>query len=98
LLDKQGRLRLIASPDGAHDSVKITADAKLYAGLFEAGQSASLKIEPTRKAYVHLVKGQLQVNQQLLHAGDALLLADEESIEIDQANDAEVLVFDLAAN
>jgi len=88
LLDKQGRLRLIASPDGAHDSVKITADAKLYAGLFEAGQSASLKIEPTRKAYVHLVKGQLQVNQQLLHAGDALLLADEESIEIDQANDA----------
>ena len=98
LLDKQGRLRLIASPDGAHDSVKITADAKLYAGLFEAGQSASLKIEPTRKAYIHLVKGQLQVNQQLLHAGDALLLADEESIEIDQANDAEVLVFDLAAN
>ena len=98
LLDKQGRLRLIASPDGAHDSVKITADAKLYAGLFETGQSASLKIEPTRKAYIHLVKGQLQVNQQLLHAGDALLLADEESIEIDQANDAEVLVFDLAAN
>jgi redox-sensitive bicupin YhaK (pirin superfamily) len=98
LIYKQGRLRLIASPDGAHDSVKITADAKLYAGLFETGQSASLKIEPTRKAYIHLVKGQLQVNQQLLHAGDALLLADEESIEIDQANDAEVLVFDLAAN
>jgi redox-sensitive bicupin YhaK (pirin superfamily) len=97
-LDKQGRLRLIASPDGAHDSVKITADAKLYAGLFEAGQSASLQIEPTRKAYVHLIKGQLQVNHQLLQAGDALLLADEESIEIDQANDAEVLVFDLAAS
>jgi redox-sensitive bicupin YhaK (pirin superfamily) len=37
--EKQGRLCLIASPDGASGSVSLHADARLYAGLFDAGQS-----------------------------------------------------------
>lgn len=95
--EKRGVLRLIASPDGAHDSVTINADASLYAGLFEAGQSAQLALDPQRKAYVHLVRGALEVNGRRLGAGDALALEHEESITLASGNAAEVLVFDLAA-
>ena len=97
LSDKQGKLRLVASPDGADGSVKIFADAKVYAGLFDALQSAKLKLDPKRKAYVHLIQGSLVINGQNLSGGDALLIQDESHLEIANGKSAEVLVFDLSA-
>ncbi|MBS1227752.1 MAG: pirin protein [Proteobacteria bacterium] len=94
--DKRGALRLVASPDGAHDSVSINADAAVYAGLFDGGERAELRLDPARKAYVHLVRGALEVNGQPLEAGDALLLEGEDQVTLAQGRDAEVLVFDLA--
>ena len=95
-IEKRGRLRLIASPDGAGGSVTIHADAALYAGLFTGGESATLPLDPARKAYVHLVRGSLAVNGHVLHAGDAGLLADEDRLVLGSGDNAEVLVFDLA--
>jgi len=95
-LDKRGRLRLIASPDGAAGSLTIHADAAIHAGLFDGAESASLPLDPARKAYVHLVRGRLAVNGHLLRAGDGALVADEEHLELGDGVDAEVLVFDLA--
>jgi len=95
--EKRGQLRLVASPDGARGSVLINADAALYAGLFDGAESATVAIDPQRKAYVHLVRGEASVNGVELHAGDAALIEAESSIAIDHGRDAEVLVFDLAA-
>ncbi|MBU3576024.1 pirin family protein [Polynucleobacter sp. UK-Mo-2m-Kol15] len=95
-IDKQGQLCLIASTDGAGNAVKIHADAKVYAGLFDGPQSQTLTLDPRRKAYVHLVKGQLHVNGILLSAGDALLIENESSLLISAGKDSEVLVFDLS--
>ena len=92
---KRGALALIASPTPTGDAVKIYADAYLYAGLFDGDESASLDINPKHKAYVHLIRGQLQVNGQQLKAGDALLLDNEHRIDLSGGLDAEVLVFNL---
>ena len=94
--EKRGTLRLVASPDGAHGSVLIHADAKLYAGLFDGDESATLVLDAQRKTYVHLIGGQLQVNGQVLHAGDAMALQAEGSLQLSGGKAAEVLVFDLA--
>ncbi len=94
--DKRGRLRKVASRDGDQGSVRIHADATMYAGLFDAGESAELALDPGRKAYVHVVRGQLQVNGQTLAGGDAAVMAQETLIRLEQGQDAEVLVFDLA--
>ena len=96
-LEKRGRLRLIAAHQPDAGAVAIHADACVYAGLFDGAESATLAIDPARKAYVHLVRGALQVNGLPLAAGDAALLADEAAIELAHGQDAEVLVFDLAA-
>jgi len=93
---KRGVLRLVASKDGAEGSVRIHADAALYAGLFDAGESAELAFDAMRKAYVQLVRGRLTVNGQTLHAGDALRLQGESRLTFDDGVDAEVLVFDLS--
>ena len=93
---KRGRLQLLASAAGEGDAVKISADAALYAGLLDADESASLSLNPARKAYVHLVRGSLHVNGVLLQTGDAALIQGERSLALTQGQDAEVLVFDLA--
>ena len=95
--EKRGRLRLIASPDGADGSVTIHADAELYAGLFDGDEAATLPLNPARKAYVHVTRGTLAVNGQNLREGDAALLADESRLTLSDGRDAEVLVFDLAS-
>jgi quercetin 2,3-dioxygenase len=95
--EKRGALRLVASNDGAQGSVTIHADAKMYAGLFDGTETATLALSPTRKTYVHLVRGSLSINGQALHSGDAAKLQGETQLTLSAALDAEVLVFDLAA-
>ena len=96
LSDKQGKLCLVASPDGAGNAVKIHADARMYAGLFDGSQSCKLELDPLRKAYVHLVKGSLHVNGKRLSGGDALLIENESQLLITDGKDAEVIIFDLS--
>ena len=95
--DKRGRLRLVASNDGAEGSVTVHADAKIYAGLLDGRETATLALNSARKTYVHLVRGSLQLNHHPLVAGDAALLVLESELNLGHCVDAEVLVFDLAA-
>ena len=95
--EKRGKLRLVASNDGAQGSVTIHADAKIYAGLLDGQEKTALTLNPARKTYLHLVRGNLQVNGLALVAGDAALLLSEDQLQLTQGVNAEVLVFDLAA-
>jgi hypothetical protein len=95
--DKRGALRLVASPDGAQGSVTIHADARVYAGLLDGNEMADMALNPQRKTYVHLVRGELRANGQPLKAGDALMLEAESRLLLADGKNAEVLVFDLAA-
>lgn len=94
--DKRGRLRLVVSPDGADGSVTWHADARLWAGLFDGAESFEGALDANRKAYVHLVRGKLQVNGEKLQGGDALALGGESTLRLEAGEGAEVLVFDLA--
>ena len=93
--EKQGQLRLVASPDGAEGSVRIHADARLYAGLFDGAEKATIALDPQRPVYVHLVRGELSVNGTRLAAGDAAKLQGEAQLTVAEGKDAEVLVFEL---
>jgi len=95
--EKRGKLRLVASPDGAEGSVTMNADARLFAGLFDGDEAFDMALPAGRKTYVHMVKGELVVNGQKLTAGDAALIENESRLSLGQGKSAEVLVFDLQA-
>ena len=95
--DKRGQLKLVASPDGAAGSVTMHADAAIYAGLLHGSETAEVALDPNRRAYVHLVRGALTVNGVALAAGDAVAMAGEALLRLSDGEQAEVLVFDLAA-
>jgi hypothetical protein len=92
---KRGRLRLVASPDGAEGSVTIHQDARIYAGLFDGAERAALPLAPGRRAYLHLVRGTLTVNGTPLAAGDALKMSGVAELVLEKGADAEALLFDL---
>jgi redox-sensitive bicupin YhaK (pirin superfamily) len=93
---KRGTLRLVASPDGRDGSLRIHADASISAGLFDGPEHVERGLDPGRKAWVQAVRGRLEVNGQMLGAGDALGLEDESKLDLGRGENAEVLVFDLA--
>jgi redox-sensitive bicupin YhaK (pirin superfamily) len=93
---KRGKLRLVASSDARDGSVKLHADASMYAGLFDADESAVLGINKGRRVYVHVARGSVNVNGENFRAGDAVKLVEVSKVVIDGGVDAEVLLFDLA--
>jgi redox-sensitive bicupin YhaK (pirin superfamily) len=93
--EKRGRLRIIASADQADGSVLIHQDARVYAGLFDGEETATLSIAPGRTLYVHVARGTVTANGTALNAGDAVTLTDTEKLELNRGQQAEVLVFDL---
>ena len=54
-----------------------------------------LPLAPRRGVYVQVARGQVQVNGIPLDTGDALQISDEAQVTLENATDAEVLVFDL---
>ena len=88
--DKRGRLRLVASPDGEAGTVRIHQDARVYAGLFDDEESASVTLATGRQGYIHLARGQIRVNDTILSAGDALMLDGTQTLTLDRGMGAEV--------
>ncbi|MFO7306174.1 MAG: pirin family protein [Gammaproteobacteria bacterium] len=93
--EKRGRLRLIASREGADGSVRIHQDARVYAGLFDGDERAELTLARDRRAYVHVARGSIVANGEALQVGDGLKVTGETSVTLERGAGAEVLVFDL---
>jgi redox-sensitive bicupin YhaK (pirin superfamily) len=93
--EKRGKLRLIASPDGREDSVKIRQDNELYATVLSAGDSVKHALGPDRHAYVQVARGSVKLNGKPLETGDGAAISAEKSVELTGVEDAEVLLFDL---
>jgi redox-sensitive bicupin YhaK (pirin superfamily) len=94
--ERQGKLRVVASREGADGAVQVHQDVKLLAGLFGAGESASYTLAAGRHAWLHVARGKIRVNGHDLEAGDAVQASDEAALSLSDAIDAEVLLFDLA--
>ncbi len=96
--EKRGRLRLVISPDGADGSLSVYQDTRVYSGLFDGAESAELRLAPDRFGYVHVARGEIAVNDELLQTGDGARLRREQRLYLSRGRGAEVLLFDLRPN
>ncbi len=94
--DKSGKLRLIASGDGRDGSIRINQDVDLYASIIQEGKSVAHELGSGRHAWVQVVKGSIDVNDQPLNRGDGAAISDEGKLAISAGEEAEILLFDLA--
>ncbi|HKJ17987.1 MAG TPA: pirin family protein [Xanthomonadales bacterium] len=95
--EKRGRLRLIASHDGDDSSVTLNQDVKIYSGLLNDEETFSYNTKPNRVAWIHVARGEVELNDEKLQAGDGVSVNPGQSLEFRNGDHAEVLVFDMAA-
>lgn len=95
-VEKRGKLRLVASGDGAEGSVKMWQDARVYATLLDGEESVEHTPDPQRWVYVHVAQGSVHLNGIALKAGDGAKIQNESRLVLDRGQAAEVLVFDMA--
>lgn len=93
---RSGRLRLLASRDGADDSVTVHQNVKLYDAALAAGEEVSLQLASGRHGWVQVVKGAITLNGTPLNTSDGAAINDESMMNITATEAAEILVFDLA--
>jgi quercetin 2,3-dioxygenase len=93
--EKRGKLCLVASPTGEDGSVLIRQDARVYSGFFNASERAEFEVAKGRRAYAHVARGSIAVNETRLNAGDGVKITKPGRIALQSGRDADVLMFDL---
>ncbi|MFE4106280.1 pirin family protein [Almyronema epifaneia] len=96
--EMQGQLRLVGSREGRNGSVTIHQDVNLYAASLGGGATISHRFEGDRAAWLHVARGAVNLNGHNLTAGDGAAIAKVDTLTLQgQSDDAEVLLFDMAA-
>jgi len=95
--EKRGRLRLVGSRDGRDGSVTIHQDVDLYAGLLSVGEAVTHNLAAGRGGWVQVARGSVRLNGETLREGDGAVVETPGPLSLEGVDDAEVLVFDLAA-
>ena len=94
--EKRGRLRLVASREGADGSVTIHHDARVFAALLDPGQSVPHALRDGRHAWVQVARGAVTLNGVALGPGDGAAVSHEPALTLVGAEPADILLFDLA--
>lgn len=95
--EKDGKLKLFLSHDGRDGSMTTQADASVYAAMLDGDQTVKSSLDAGRKGWIQVADGSLSVNGISLNKGDGLAIEGHGELVLDKGQNAEVLVFDLAA-
>jgi redox-sensitive bicupin YhaK (pirin superfamily) len=95
--ERRGRLRLVASPDGAAGSLAVHQDARVYASLLPRGEAVEHALAPGRGAWVQVARGEVSLGGEVLRAGDGAAVEGEPGVRLEGAGagEAELLLFDV---
>ncbi|MBF5045328.1 pirin family protein [Aggregicoccus sp. 17bor-14] len=94
--ERQGRWRVLVSPDAREGSLKVHQDMSLHGTLLGRGEKAEYTLAPGRHAWVQLARGKATLNGLQLKAGDGVAVSDESKLVLEASEPVEALLFDLA--
>lgn len=96
--DRRGRWVALAAPEGADGGLPLRQDAWLLGTLLEAGAGVDRRLSAGRRYWLHVARGDVDVDGHALAAGDALGFEHEDrtlSVRGTGGGAADVLLFDL---
>lgn len=94
--DRQGFMKLLASPDGRDGSVRVHQDVNLFTTMLTPGEKISTVLPPGRYGWLQVTRGIVEANGVRLEEGDGAAIAGETRLDLNAPDHTEVLLFDLA--
>ncbi len=94
--ERQGVLKLVASSDGKDGSLTIQQDVQMYSAFIHEGNHMIHELFPCRRAWIHVVNGEISMNDLKLQTGDGAGLSEEITVSFTAREPTEILLFDLA--
>ena len=94
--ERQGRFRLVVSPEGADGALKVHQDLRLYSTLLGKGEQTGYTLAPGRHAWLQVARGTGTLNGVELKAGDGVAVSEESRLVLSATEPLEALLFDLA--
>ncbi len=88
--------KLVISPDGRENSITINQNIDFYVGRLDGSQPAHFNAGDDRIQWVQIARGEVDVNDRTLRAGDGAAISEEDTLLFDNATEAEILLFDMA--
>jgi quercetin 2,3-dioxygenase len=95
--DKRGTLRLLASPGGENGSLLLHGDARIFAGQFRDAERMELQVPRGRRAFLHVVRGSIAVNETRLNVGDGVKINPPGQVLLQHGRDADIILFEVLA-
>jgi redox-sensitive bicupin YhaK (pirin superfamily) len=90
------QLRLVASPNAEHGSLKIHQNAHIYLAKLGAGRQITHELAASRHAWLQVLRGEVSLNCLPLQTSDGASASDENMLTIQATSNAEIMLFDLA--
>jgi redox-sensitive bicupin YhaK (pirin superfamily) len=94
--DRQGKMKLLASPDGRDGSVRVHQDILLYTTMLTPGERVTAALGSARSGWLQVSRGVVEVNGARMDEGDGAAITGETAIDLVAPDHTEVLLFDLA--
>jgi len=93
-----GGLRLVGSPDGRLGSLHLNQDARVFSGVFAAGQELIYGLEEERLLWLQIVRGEVELDGLSLAAGDGVGIGLAGDLRLLARSATEIVVLDLSGS
>ncbi len=95
--ERRGRLCVVASPDARRGSLRLHQDVMLYSALLRPGNHVVHELSEGRRAWLHLVEGEITCLDLVLSSGDGVGVTGERAVSLTAKEETELLLIDLGA-
>jgi redox-sensitive bicupin YhaK (pirin superfamily) len=94
--ERRGGLCVVASPDARAGSLRLAQETSIYSALLEPGQHIVHELAPAHDAWLHVVTGEVALDDFVLATGDGAGVVGERAVSLTARAGTEILLFDLA--
>jgi hypothetical protein len=91
-----GALKLVASPDGGEDSLRVQQDIRVFSAFPQGGNRMVHGLKDGRNAWLHIVKGRIASDGFCLRGGDGAGFSGEKTVSFTAQEPSQILLFDVA--
>jgi redox-sensitive bicupin YhaK (pirin superfamily) len=93
--ERRDGLCVVASVDARRGSLRVHQDALLYSAMLDAGQHVVSELSQGRSAWLHIVQGEVTIDDTVLTTGDGAGITGERAVSLTAREETEILLIDL---